>query len=44
VTKLVRDPGYRLRVGDHRVIIDIDMKKMQIQVLKVAHRKKVYKR
>ena len=42
VTKLVGDPGYKLRVGDYRVIMDIDSKKLQILVLKVGHRKNIY--
>ena len=44
VTKLVGDPGYRLRVGDYRVIMDIDSKRILILVLEVGHRRKVYKR
>ncbi len=44
VTKLVGDPGYRLRVGDYRVIIDIENKELHILVLKVGHRKKIYDR
>ena len=44
VTKLVGDPGYRLRVGDYRIIMDIDNKKLQILVLKVCHRKNIYDR
>jgi mRNA interferase RelE/StbE len=42
VTKLVGDPGYKLRVGDYRVIIDIDNKKLTILVLKAGHRKNIY--
>lgn len=42
VTKLVGDPGYKLRVGDYRVIMDIDNKKITILVLKVGHRKNIY--
>ncbi len=42
VSKLVGDPGYKLRVGDYRVIMDIDNKKLTILVLKVGHRKNVY--
>ena len=42
VTKLVGDPGYKLRVGDYRIIMDIDSKKLQILVLKVGHRKNIY--
>ncbi|NJD76815.1 MAG: type II toxin-antitoxin system RelE/ParE family toxin [Candidatus Methanoperedens sp.] len=30
VTKLVGDPGYKLRVGDHRIIMDIDNKNLHI--------------
>ncbi len=41
VTKLVGDPGYKMRVGDYRIIMDIDNKKLQILVLKVGHRKNV---
>ncbi|MDG6220809.1 MAG: type II toxin-antitoxin system RelE/ParE family toxin [Candidatus Thermoplasmatota archaeon] len=41
VTKLVGDPGYKLRVGDYRIILDIDNNRLQILILKVAHRKKI---
>lgn len=44
VTKLVGDPGYKLRVGDYRVIVDVDIKKLRILVLKVGHRKSIYGR
>ena len=43
VTKLVGDPGYRLRVGDYRVILDIDEGNLVILVIKIGHRKKTYK-
>ena len=42
VTKLVGDPGYKLRVGDYRIIMDIDSKNLQVLVLKVGHRKNIY--
>jgi len=42
VTKLVGDPGYKLRVGDYRIIMDIDNKELQILVLKAGHRKNIY--
>ncbi|MCK4938511.1 MAG: type II toxin-antitoxin system RelE/ParE family toxin [Methanosarcinales archaeon] len=42
VTKLVGDPGYKIRVGDYRVIMDVDNKKLHILILKVGHRKNVY--
>ncbi|MDD2665558.1 MAG: type II toxin-antitoxin system RelE/ParE family toxin [Methanocellales archaeon] len=44
VTKLVGDPGYKLRVGNYRIIMDIDNKELQILVLKVGHRKNIYGR
>ena len=44
VRKLVGDPGYRFRVGDYRLIHDIDKGKLIVLVLKIGHRKKIYKR
>jgi len=43
VTKLIGDPGYRLRVGNYRVILDIDKGKLLILILKIGHRKGIYK-
>ena len=42
VTKLVGDPGYKLRVGDYRILMDIDNKNLIILVIKVGHRKNIY--
>lgn len=42
VRRLVDMPGYRFRVGDYRVIFDIDKSESKILVLKVGHRKNVY--
>ncbi|HEX7574957.1 MAG TPA: type II toxin-antitoxin system RelE/ParE family toxin [Candidatus Methanoperedens sp.] len=44
VTKLVGDPGYKLRVGDYRLIMDIDNNKLTILVLKAGHRKNIYQK
>jgi mRNA interferase RelE/StbE len=44
VTKLVGDPGYRLRVGDYRIIIDIDKEKLHILIIKIGHRKNIYQK
>jgi len=43
--KLVGDlsPYYRLRVGDYRVLYEIIENKVMIIVVKVKHRKNVYK-
>ena len=43
VRKLVGDPGYRLRVGGYRVIMDIEHDRLLILVIKVGHRKHIYK-
>ncbi len=44
ITKLIDDPGYRLRVGDYRVILDVDKEKLIILILIVGHRKNIYKK
>ncbi len=44
ITKLIGDPGYKLRVGDYRLIMDIDNNNLLILVIKVGHRKDIYKR
>ena len=43
ITKLVGDFGYKLRVGDYRIILDIDHNKSVIIVNKIGHRKNIYK-
>lgn len=43
VKKLVGDPGYRLRVGEYRVILDIHKDELIILVIKIGHRKNIYK-
>jgi mRNA interferase RelE/StbE len=40
--KLVNSPYYRLRVGDYRVILDVQENVLRILVLKVGHRKSIY--
>ena len=34
--------GYKLRVGDYRLIIDIDNSTKTLKVLKIGHRKNIY--
>jgi len=36
-------PGFKLRVGDYRAIVDVDNSAKVINVLKVGHRKNIYK-
>jgi len=42
--KLTARDEYKLRVGDYRVIADIDEKTKRIVILFVDHRKNVYKK
>ena len=44
IKKLVGDPGYKLRVGDYRVIMDIDNNNLLILVIKVGHRRDICKK
>ncbi|MBI4415997.1 MAG: type II toxin-antitoxin system RelE/ParE family toxin [Euryarchaeota archaeon] len=44
VQKLVDAPYYRLRVGDYRVILDIQDDLLRILVLKVGARDSIYDR
>ena len=41
-TRLEGRKDYKLRVGDYRVIADIDPNRKMIQVTKIGHRKKIY--
>lgn len=43
VTKLQGRPGYRLRIGDWRVIYELEDEQLVIMVLKVAPRGGVYR-
>lgn len=44
VEKLVGELGYKLRIGDYRLILDIDRNKLIILVIKIGHRKNIYKK
>lgn len=43
VKKLTDHPGYRLRVGDWRVLYTINDNELQIHIIKVKTRGEVYK-
>lgn len=36
--------GFKLRVGDYRVIVDIDNSIKAIKILKIGHRKNIYEK
>lgn len=42
IKKLVGMKGYRIRVGDYRIIFDMEKQKLLILVLKIGHRKNIY--
>jgi mRNA interferase RelE/StbE len=41
--KLVGSPGWRVRVGDYRVVYEIDDAARTVTVLRVGHRKEIYR-
>lgn len=41
--KLEAREGYRLRIGDYRVLYTLDSKLNEILILSVAHRREAYK-
>ena len=42
IKKLVGMQGYRFRVGDYRIIFDMEKDKLIILVLQIGHRKNIY--
>lgn len=44
IKRLKGDNVFSLRVGDYRVILDIDMKNKTIYILNMGHRKNIYER
>ncbi len=43
VKKLSGYPFFRLRVGDYRVIVDIQNEQLIVYVIEAGHRKNIYK-
>jgi mRNA interferase RelE/StbE len=41
--KLADQPGWRIRVGDYRVVYEIDDAAKTVTVLRVGHRKEIYR-
>jgi mRNA interferase RelE/StbE len=41
--KLAGQPHYRLRVGDYRIIYEIRRQQLIVNVVKIGHRKDVYR-
>jgi len=38
------ESSYRIRIGDYRVIIDIDKQNLLILIIKIGHRKNIYEK
>ena len=43
IKKLKGEDAFRLRIGDYRVIFDMDRKNRTITILRLGHRKNIYK-
>jgi len=43
IERLTGTTSWKLRIGDYRALIDMDEKKKEIRILKVGHRKNIYK-
>ncbi|MCK4319007.1 type II toxin-antitoxin system RelE/ParE family toxin [Candidatus Micrarchaeota archaeon] len=43
VTRLVDEDIYRLRAGDYRVLLEIEKNELIILIIKIGHRKNIYK-
>lgn len=41
--RLSGDTSYRLRVGDYRVIYEFDVRRNELQLLTVGHRREIYR-
>jgi mRNA interferase RelE/StbE len=42
-SKLEGSGGYRIRVGDHRVVYLIDDRARTVEIVRIAHRREVYR-
>lgn len=43
IKKLKGEDAYRLRVGDHRIIYEVHDKRLLVLVVKIGHRREVYR-
>jgi mRNA interferase RelE/StbE len=44
VTKLVGDQAYKFRVGNYRILMDIEKKELKILIIEIGHRRNIYKK
>jgi mRNA interferase RelE/StbE len=41
--KLVDQPGWRIRIGDYRILYEIDDKASSVKIYRAGHRRDVYR-
>lgn len=41
--KLINREGWRIRVGDYRILYSVDKNKKELTILSVSHRKEAYR-
>ncbi len=41
--KLTNQPGYRIRIGDYRLLYLVDTKLQKLYITKISHRREVYR-
>ena len=44
IIRLKASPLWKLRIGDYRAILMVDTGKQEINVIKIGHRKNIYKK
>ncbi len=44
LVRLVGEKSYKFRVGKYRVIVDLDKSQLLVLVIKIGHKKNIYKR
>ncbi len=42
-TKLAQLPGFRIRVGDYRILCNIDDKEKLVRISQISHRREAYR-
>ncbi|NOZ80686.1 MAG: type II toxin-antitoxin system RelE/ParE family toxin [DPANN group archaeon] len=43
LVRLVGEKSYKFRVGNYRLIVDLDNNQLSVLVIKIGHRKNIYK-
>ena len=43
LTRLVGEKSYKFRIGDYRLIIDLNKNQLQVLIVKIGHRRNIYK-